>query len=412
MDPTEDALVRSSTSRRSHDPIALLCKIAGVADLPAYLGLHDGTTTKEALVLLERKRREMERLLAEPSRAREAELFLELYGLMRAEIGRLTTEDGAPSREAPDYYAVLGVPSGASYAEIERAWRGLQADARDREPLIAQAWRVLGDPLNRANYDRSRRERVQATPGGRTAPPLLHRGMPTDPEADGGPTSTAELPGPATRDVHLDDDGPTVVAIPILVSGSGRWRATVETDHPAVSTRPEGALLLSPGRHTIAVHVDPREVGRRRVDASITLSNPWEQHVVALRIHKGGARPRMAVEPWMLGIAGVALVLGGWWVGASTSVQRTDREPTTVGHIYQLPTVYECLRASEGPLPTHVDVRTDGLGRPTGFSLGGFANTSVDACVHEAVQRLQFEPTRDGLPALHRYAIAPPPGAP
>jgi molecular chaperone DnaJ len=84
-----------------------------------------------------------------------------------------------------DYYAVLGITAGATPQEIRRAYQRLarqyspdvnlwEQEARALFEEIAEAYRVLGDPLARGLYDRveaGRRERSSppeaARPGGR-----------------------------------------------------------------------------------------------------------------------------------------------------------------------------------------------------------------------------------------------------
>jgi molecular chaperone DnaJ len=68
------------------------------------------------------------------------------------------------ARSRRDYYAVLGVPHGASHDTIRRAFRGLAAEwhpdvsddpeAIERFHEIAQAYEVLSRPDARARYDR------------------------------------------------------------------------------------------------------------------------------------------------------------------------------------------------------------------------------------------------------------------
>ena len=77
----------------------------------------------------------------------------------------------------PDLYQVLGVSRGASSGEITRAWRRRAlAEHPDRKPrdaaaparfgVLAEAYRVLGDPARRAAYDRSLTDRDAACPHG------------------------------------------------------------------------------------------------------------------------------------------------------------------------------------------------------------------------------------------------------
>jgi curved DNA-binding protein CbpA len=73
----------------------------------------------------------------------------------------------------PDLYAVLGVESDASQAEIGHAYRRLiRAHHPDVQPnpdfaalaAAAAAYAVLRDPARRAAYDRSRRPRREQNP--------------------------------------------------------------------------------------------------------------------------------------------------------------------------------------------------------------------------------------------------------
>jgi DnaJ domain len=78
-------------------------------------------------------------------------------------VSSMTTGPGGPP---PDLYQVLGVGPGASGEEITRAWRqrarAEHPDARPRDAaaparfrVLAEAYRVLGDPGRRAAYDQA-----------------------------------------------------------------------------------------------------------------------------------------------------------------------------------------------------------------------------------------------------------------
>jgi molecular chaperone DnaJ len=75
----------------------------------------------------------------------------------------MTTGPGGPP---PDLYQVLGVGPAASGEEITRAWRQrARAEHPDARPsdaaaparfrVLAEAYRVLGDPARRAAYDQA-----------------------------------------------------------------------------------------------------------------------------------------------------------------------------------------------------------------------------------------------------------------
>ncbi|HEY1702055.1 MAG TPA: J domain-containing protein [Trebonia sp.] len=92
----------------------------------------------------------------------------------------MTTGPGGPP---PDPYQVLGVGPAASGEELTRAWRQrARADHPDARPrdaaaparfrVLAEAYRVLGDPARRAAYDqaagRLSRQPPASGPQGRT----------------------------------------------------------------------------------------------------------------------------------------------------------------------------------------------------------------------------------------------------
>ena len=100
-----------------------------------------------------------------------------------------------PSQPADDYYALLGVDTGADDAALRRAWRGLAArwhpdragaGATGTFQQLQAAYAVLSDPLARIAYDRRRRA---SEPGGAAA-------ARPDPVA-GSPAPPARPPAPA-----------------------------------------------------------------------------------------------------------------------------------------------------------------------------------------------------------------------
>lgn len=403
-----------SAAPRLDPRITSFCRQVGASDLHAWLALPAGAAPAEVAAALERKRRSLESQLQDPSRAREAELMADNFELLRA---ALLPRAAITTTHLPDYYAALGANPAASFADLEAAWRRHQAAGREPDALVVQAWRVLGDPLNRARYDRSRREQ---------AAELVHEApYPVDPTGETIPPQLSDagrrliLPGPDVRDVKLRGLDPRVIDLPLIVGGTAPWKASLVSDHPALTTEPGHALTLLPGRHALRLRVDPaalpEPVSTDATDETVvtlTITGEHERHVVALRLLRKPAPPPAPGTRLVWVALGVSLVLLGAALGTVGASVRTPRPlPASEGTLAQLPAVAACAASIDGPLPSWIDVHTDGLGRPTGFSIGGVAAPALEGCVKDALLRLAFPPTRDGLPVFHRYHVPADPRA-
>jgi hypothetical protein len=396
-----------------------LCKLAGVSSVHAYLSLAPDASAKEGLIALERKRREMERALSDPRREREAEQFLELYDEIRGVVAPAGVPSPDLTGDVPDYYKALDVDPSAPFGDIETAWRDATARGMDADPRVAQAWRVLGDPLTRANYDRMRRERAAAD-ARRTSPlrdlrtpqPSSNR-PPTHAPPVVAPPSVCEVLGAEVREVVLESTSPETAIVSLMVHGTARWTAAISSDHPALTTRPEHGLSLAPGRHTLVVRIDPAKVSAAPLSCTLTLSNAHETHTVVFRVRRAVSGPRRPWEAFAMGAGAVSVLILAALIGNRLSVVTPhDDAPTTQGMIAQLPSVAACFTPDKAPLPAYVDVHTDGFGRPSGVTFGGPASLAADSCVRAALLQLSFPLTPDGLPAVHRYRLTPSTGSP
>lgn len=387
------------------DLVRSFCSLVGTPDVATYLGLDAHTTRHEALILLERRRRMLEAALDRPGVEREAELLLDHFDVLRRTIDRHIPTEPVRVNDGPDLYDVLGADPTASFAELEFAYRRSVQRGGASEQL-AQAWRVLGHPLHRAHYDRGRRA---------GAAPDLHApfDLPTGAEPfDWGldeqvGACRAELPGDSTRDLVLEGDEPTLCSLPLIVRGSGRWRARVQCDHPCMQVRPADNVDLAPGRHALALRFDPRQVDAPLTTCTLTLANADEQHVLVFRLRRLRTTGFERFEPTAIALLAFALIALGWALGTRYAVVSSDEQPDSEGAIEQIPTAASCFIDARTTLPTWLDVHTDGLGRPTGFAFGGPVAAPVEDCIKQALLGLDFPPTPDGRPAFHRYHTSP-----
>ena len=108
-----------------------------------------------------------------------------------------TAGHGGPG---PDLYQLLGVARDASAEQVALAWRRraraehpdarpADADAAGRFRALAEAYRVLGDPVRRAAYDRALAREQQG------APPVWVTVRHVGPAGTGGMTPPPRVPG-------------------------------------------------------------------------------------------------------------------------------------------------------------------------------------------------------------------------
>lgn len=384
------------TDLRLEPTVRAFCRAVGAQDLEAWLHLEPGTRGPAALRALEQRRVALESGLDDEATAYEAELLIDAYDAL---VEWLTPPGGlraASATQVPDYYAVLGIDETATFEEVDAAWRELRKRGQP-DALVDQAWRVIGDPVNRARYDRAR---STLSPSPRPDPFFLD---PETPISEPSPSRVVRviIEGPAVRQVQVDSGAAVVVPLLLQVTGPGRYRGELVALHPSI--RLHQSLDLPPGHHAIPITVHPGKMEADRVTAHILLQRGAEETRVTWVVTRS-KQARVSLDRVAALLLGAALVTFGWWLGVrSTSATPA---PASEGTLLQIPIAQRCVEKAPVPLPRYVDVHTDGLGRPTGFSFGGPAGADLEACMKEALVNLDFPPNHDGLPAFHRYYLS------
>lgn len=418
------SLKRGHQSMAAHtQQVQAFCRRVRKTDLAAYLGLETDAGPAEALMRLERRRRFLEQMIDDPFYREEAEAFLTAYTALRAAMVTGGTRDlsvttggvADPSAQAvPDYYRVLGVQQAAPKEAVRRAWRVHLQQGRGHDPRVVQAWRVLGNTQTRLNYDRIYRSLSHSPVDADarvTEPPTDNPSQPPTPRRRRGPTVpetplTVRIPGPPVRDVVLDDSL-TVLHIPVQVSGAGQYRARIFVDHPAMSTRPSQVLQAGAGRHTIQVTFDRKLARQLPATATLSLTSNDDEHLVTFRLRAPASRRHL---PVLLATASAFTILLALFIGLllQTMGATPTPGPSSQGSIDRIPTVASCWASGAAAYADHLDIRTDGMGRVTGFQVGGVTTPILEVCIRDALLNLSFPPTRDGLHTVHRYLIPPP----
>ena len=76
------------------------------------------------------------------------------------------------SRRNADHYDILGVPSAATFREIEQAYWQAAKTRRDLLPQLNEAYEILSDANRRGAYDRQRVVSSEAPPKPTDSGPL------------------------------------------------------------------------------------------------------------------------------------------------------------------------------------------------------------------------------------------------
>jgi curved DNA-binding protein CbpA len=136
------------------------------------------------------------------------------------------------SGRGPGLYQVLGVARDASAGQVAAAWRRrARAEHPDARPAdagaaarfraLAEAYRVLGDPVRRAAYDRALAREQQ--PAARVRIPVRHVAA-----AAGGLTPPRVAGAPPLRAGPVRVDGsPPAAAVPGQLEDAGQLRLAV-----------------------------------------------------------------------------------------------------------------------------------------------------------------------------------------
>lgn len=383
------------TDLRLEPTVRAFCRAVGARDLEEWLHLEPGTRGPTALRALEQRRMALEAGLDDDKKAYEAELLLDAYDIIVEWLTLPKGLHGGSATQVPDYYAVLGLSESATFDQIDSAWRELRKRGQPTA-LVDQAWRVIGDPVNRAAYDIARRAPQPPRPD----PYYLDPETPVS-EPKPRPAVRALIEGPEVRQVLVERGAPVVVPLLLQVTGPGRYRGELVALHPSI--RLHESLDLPPGHHAIPITVHPGKMEADRVTAHILLQRGAEETGVTwilTRTHQ----PGLSLDRIGALVLGAALVTLGWWLGVRSTSYAPS--PASVGTLSQIPTAQRCVGEALAPVPRYVDVHTDGLGRPTGLSFGGPAGAALEACMKEALVNLDFPSNHDGLPAFHRYYLS------
>lgn len=151
--------------------------------------------------------------------------------------------------EPADLYRVLGLPPGASRADIVRAYRqqarAMHPDARPADPdaparfrALTEAYEVLSDPGRRGAYDRLRAHAVPAPPAPASPASTAAPASPADPASPTAPAAPAATASPAAPEPGITWLVPR--AWPAPAASAPLWAGPVQVQPPPGAPGPAG----------------------------------------------------------------------------------------------------------------------------------------------------------------------------
>ncbi len=408
-----------SSPSQAHGPvIQRFCRQVGASDLESYLGIQPSDSLASALHALESRRVYLERHLHEPRLAMEAEHLHEAFGAIRQALEqrqRVTPRTVDPNDlpvldTTENLYDILEVTEHASFSELESAYR--QADQASDDPgRVQAAWKILGDPAQRALYDAKRRKLDREA--SYSLPPFdpetqslaLTEAFPPNPEHNDEAHIVALGP-PRARDVLLRGDKPLQIQVGVLVRGTACWQGLLESDHAAMIPLDGRRINLEPGRHQLTVRFDPAYMTSTTQLCVLSLSNAGDSACFSFRVHHEPAET-IRWPRWMIfGSLAIMLVAAGWLLGNNTRIETAPLAPQVVtSELGQHPSLLQCLQSTPAPLPEHLDIHVDGFGRPQGFSFSTDASPEAFQCIRNLVPELSFQPGDNGQVLIHRFPL-------
>lgn len=245
-----------------------------------------------------------------------------------------------------NHYEVLGLPETASQDEVKRRFRELARrwhpdvartpDAAEKFKTISEAYRVLGDPNARAQYDAELKLQAMRTAGASRAPGTSRRRASSEPAGPGPAPGRSETTSASQRAaseirtvvVRLLRDADRAMQRMQLYEAEQLCRAILRLDRRnATAHEILGDICSMRGRteaalahYTMAVQLDPRNTRlRQKFERAAASESPI--HTSKNVRSRGVASPAAQALAMMLGVGaiGAMIAIAGAYAPAPSS---------------------------------------------------------------------------------------------